>query len=783
MCYTTGGGCHIGIKFTQTEGISYFFKPTLDTSDAQNGQGYYVSLANDLTSEKDWPSNTNWTTCLSGVVIGLALASEPSANVMVTLWIGTSADQGGDARVEGVISGVYEVARTNVQATAPWIGEQYEDYVKLTTMDNTYTLHWHTANYTAVQYIRICGLDDFYDDDDSEYHIYGNVSSHDSLYGVMNTGDKSSDFALVLHNEDDDEALVEVVADTDRCSEAVEDKVITLTYRVNSKPKSTVLLDFSSSFPTEATASPARVAVTDRNWMYNDTVTVSSIDDYVNDGNQVFKLTVGVLVTEDPQYWALDEIVFEFVSEDDPDDEDSVSTTGMDVFVANISTSDPGSPYTKSYAIQNVLHGRSMTSEEGYQVYYDITLTFPPQATVTFELVTTRADEATVDPNVLFFTADNYNETQRVAVTGISDSDNDDHQYYSLKILPPATEDPYYAHVLTDAVALPLINRASFLSRLYIHVEKLDMDCEPVERGGMCLVQITLLQLADDEYVEPSDYLDLFEDDVASVVVSLIITDPDDLSFVVADNTTQQLMDTGLQVTFGYNSQLSGNAFTYNISVKAVADGAVDGNNLVNMSVTASLVYEDVTHTIPTSHLEYTELMFTTYDTDNTFFYADTTNCTGDDNQLQELSDRQCSVQLSLAFEPSDNVEITVVVDDPSRAAVVSVNGIATTSGSSTRRLLSSGASSATLTFSPESYDTPQKLVLVGLDDNVWNGDLYTGVASPIVFRVSEVSTDDASYADGAVGFTFNVSSDDNEAYGKWLLGLGMRPVAYTHFE
>lgn len=337
------------MRFEQTSGSSYFYKPVLDASDAQNGEGYYVHLPEDTTSEKDVIGMSNWTSCTGGVVVGLSLTSKPSASVTMTLWIGKVAPLGGEPRVEGVLDGVYDVARTSVEDTAPWIGEQYEDYVRLSSIDNTHQLSWDESSYLEVRYIRVCGLDDYYDDDNSEYYIYGNMSSADPLYDSMLEDGASNDFAMVLHNADDDEALVEVFADRDRCSEAVEHEDITLTYRVNSKPKSTVLLDFTSSFPTEAMATPARVSVTAANWMYNNTVTVSSIDDFVDDGNQLFKLSVSVLVSEDVEYSALDDIEFEFVSEDDPSDSESLSTSGLYVYLAedsNAFTTEAGGETT-----------------------------------------------------------------------------------------------------------------------------------------------------------------------------------------------------------------------------------------------------------------------------------------------------------------------------------------------------------------------------------------------------------------------------------------------------
>lgn len=69
--------------------------------------------------------------------------------------------------------------------------------------------------------------------------------------------------------------------------------------------------------------------------MFANTVRVSSIDDFLDDGNQPFQLTASVLFTEDPQYSTLDGVVFNFVSEDDPNDAMSLSAVDLTVFYSD----------------------------------------------------------------------------------------------------------------------------------------------------------------------------------------------------------------------------------------------------------------------------------------------------------------------------------------------------------------------------------------------------------------------------------------------------------------
>src|SRR5690606_27105026 len=128
-----------------------------------------------------------------------------------------------------------------------------------------------------------------------------------------------------------------------------------------------------------------------------------------------------------------------------------------------------------------------------------------------------------------------------------------------LTILPFTSDDPYYTHKFNTPIDIRMINRASLWSRLYLQISKLDDSCEPVEGGGVCELQVNLLQLAFGEYVEPYDYLDMFEDDRVQIILTLTTSDPNDLSFSIADTnaSTQQLEDGVLTITFGLASLLA----------------------------------------------------------------------------------------------------------------------------------------------------------------------------------------------------------------------------------
>ena len=88
-----------------------------------------------------------------------------------------------------------------------------------------------------------------------------------------------------------------------------------------SQPSAGVTVAIASNDPGEGTASPSSLTFTTANWNAPQTVTVTGVDDFIADGNQVYTIVTAPAVSSDPQYSGLD-----------PDD----------VAVTNIDNDSPG---------------------------------------------------------------------------------------------------------------------------------------------------------------------------------------------------------------------------------------------------------------------------------------------------------------------------------------------------------------------------------------------------------------------------------------------------------
>lgn len=79
----------------------------------------------------------------------------------------------------------------------------------------------------------------------------------------------------------------------------------TFTVRLNSQPTASVTISLSSSNTAEGTVSPASLTFTALNWATAQTVTVTGVNDAVDDGNVVFSAITSAATSSDPRYSVL----------------------------------------------------------------------------------------------------------------------------------------------------------------------------------------------------------------------------------------------------------------------------------------------------------------------------------------------------------------------------------------------------------------------------------------------------------------------------------------------
>jgi hypothetical protein len=188
----------------------------------------------------------------------------------------------------------------------------------------------------------------------------------------------------------------------------------TFTVRLTSEPTSNVNIATSSSDPSEGTSAPSILSFTAGTWSTDQTVTVTGMDDAVDDGDIAYTILLAAAVSSDGTYSGLD-----------PDD---VAVTNVDDDAAGF--------------IVSVISGD--TTEGGGTATFKVELDTQPTADVTIGVSSSDTTEGTVAPSSLTFTAGDWSTAQTVTVTGVDDSVVDGNIGYSIVLAAAVSADVNY---------------------------------------------------------------------------------------------------------------------------------------------------------------------------------------------------------------------------------------------------------------------------------------------------------------------------------------------------
>ncbi|ABS27125.1 Calx-beta domain-containing protein [Anaeromyxobacter sp. Fw109-5] len=265
-----------------------------------------------------------------------------------------------------------------------------------------------TANWNAAQTVTVTGVDDAVADGPIAYAVNLSATSTDPGYGGR-TGSVS------VTNADDDAAGIAVSAPSG-LSTSEAGLQVTFTVVLTSEPTSDVTVPITSSDPTEGTVAPAPLTFTAANWNVAQTVTVTGVDDLVNDGDQLYTVLVGAATSLDGSYSGID-----------PGD---ISLTNTDDDAAGQLMASPSTGL--------------VTTEAGGTATFQLTLSSPPSADVVVSLTSSNPGEGTVAPAAVTFTPADWNLAQTVTVTGVDDALPDGPIAYAVN-LSAASTDPLYS--------------------------------------------------------------------------------------------------------------------------------------------------------------------------------------------------------------------------------------------------------------------------------------------------------------------------------------------------
>ncbi|MCB1627479.1 MAG: DUF11 domain-containing protein, partial [Xanthomonadales bacterium] len=194
---------------------------------------------------------------------------------------------------------------------------------------------------------------------------------------------------------------------------------------LDSEPTDDVSIGINSSDATEGTPDVATLTFTAGNWDTPQTVTVTGVDDDIDDGDSGYSIITAPAVGADAVYNGLD---------------------GADVAVTNTDDDTAGITVTPTSGLT--------TTEAGGTDSFTVVLDTEPTADVSIGISSSDAGEGTPDVTTLTFTAGNWDTPQTVTVTGADDAVVDGDQGYTIVTAAAVSADAVYSGLNGSDVAV-----------------------------------------------------------------------------------------------------------------------------------------------------------------------------------------------------------------------------------------------------------------------------------------------------------------------------------------
>eukprot|EP00163_Fabomonas_tropica_P005898 TRINITY_DN15545_c0_g1_i1.p1 TRINITY_DN15545_c0_g1~~TRINITY_DN15545_c0_g1_i1.p1 ORF type:complete len:2304 (+),score=581.51 TRINITY_DN15545_c0_g1_i1:550-6912(+) len=200
----------------------------------------------------------------------------------------------------------------------------------------------------------------------------------------------------------------------------------TFTLVLTMAPVADVSVAVVSTNGAEASVNPASLVFTASTWSVAQVVTVTGVDDTVEDGRQDFQVQASVSSSADGRFASLTAVVNVY----NTDNEKGQYTV----------TTEPNPP---------------VTSEDGSTAVVIITLKTAPLATLSISCSVSDANEAQiVSGNPLIFTTADWQQPHSITIKGLDDTLSDGSKPYTLTFSPVSTSDVNWAGITLAPITL-----------------------------------------------------------------------------------------------------------------------------------------------------------------------------------------------------------------------------------------------------------------------------------------------------------------------------------------
>jgi gliding motility-associated-like protein len=585
------------------------------------------------------------------------------------------------------------------------------------------------ANWNVPKTITVTGVDDDVDDDNVTYTIItGVASSTDNKYNGLNPSDVS------VTNSDNDTAGI-TVNPTSGLTTTEAGGTATFTIKLNTRPIANVTIGLSSSNTAEGVVSPTSVTITPANWSNPVTVTITGVNDFVDDGNVVYTIVTAAATSTDTKYNGLNP---------------------SDVLVTNLNDDVAGVTVNPTSGL--------VTTEAGAQATFTIRLNSRPTANVSITLNSTNTNEGVISPTSVTFNSSNWNTPQTVTITGVDDDVDDDDIAYTIETQPCVSSDTKYDNL--NPVDVSVTNRDNDVAGYIVSPTSVSYS----ESGSPVTVNFRLAseptaivsftitsENTDKGTVSPASLIftpaNWNTDQVLTITPVNNSIDDGDVTFTVStsaatstDSKYNSLNPPDIQVTCT-DDDVAG------ITVSAISgntreDGATATLTIVlNTEPTANVTINVESSNTAEGTVAPASVTFTSanWSTPQTITVTGVDDVLADGNQTYTII-----IHPAVSTDPSyngidpDNITLQNIDNDQAGVNVFPVSGLITTEagGTASLQMMLNTAPTADVTVgfassntnegtvSPASYvfngtnwNTPVTVTLTGVDDNIEDGD------------------------------------------------------------
>lgn len=288
-------------------------------------------------------------------------------------------------------------------------------------------LEFTPINWSSPQTVTITGVDEKVADGPQTFFVlFAPATSSDADYKNILPNPSN----VTVTNQDDDSAGILVKAAANLATGEPNGATLvtaTFTVELTSQPTGDVTIPLASSNTKESTVSPSSITFTAANWNAPRIVTLTGVDDMVQDGDQNYVVSVGPSTSTDGKY----------NQKSVPD----VKVVNRDNDIAKV--------------LVSAISGD--TTEAGVTAFFTIRLQTQPTAPVKINVSSTKPKEGTVNPSSVTFTNVDWASPQKITVTGVDDEMQDSDQPFMIDVGAASSSDGNYDGL--DAPDVAVVNR------------------------------------------------------------------------------------------------------------------------------------------------------------------------------------------------------------------------------------------------------------------------------------------------------------------------------------